>query len=112
MIAQQNTLAGLTGPIYSLLRPIGPTGSTGPTGPQGQQGSSSGLALFLNNSNYPLNNDAPDTTAVLLTSPANNTTPQTYISYTFANNDNVAHLIGSFTYSYLNSLVVPAGYGI
>ena len=145
LIAQQNTLAGLTGPVYSLLHPnglTGPTGpqgsngssgptgpqgpqgsngssgptgpqgsngSSGPTGPQGQQGSSSGLVLFLNNSNYPLNKNAPDTAGVLLTSPANNTTPQTYISYTFTNNDNTAHLIGTFTYSFINSLVVPAG---
>ena len=46
---------------------------------------------------------------MLLISPANNTTPQTYINYTFANNDNTAHLIGSFTYPITNSIVIPAG---
>ena len=67
------------------------------------------LILFFNNSNYPLNNNAPDSTGVLLTSPANNTTPQTNIDYTFANNDNSAHLVGSFTYPITNSIVIPAG---
>ena len=42
LIAQENTVDGVTGPIYSLLNktpgPIGPTGPTGPIGPTGQSG--------------------------------------------------------------------------
>jgi len=49
LIAQQKlpgaaVPAGLTGPVYSLIRPVGttgPTGKTGPTGPAGTNGSSS-----------------------------------------------------------------------
>jgi hypothetical protein len=45
-----NTTGGLTGPIYSLL---GNTGPTGPTGIQGTSGSSTGLLLYLNQSQTP-----------------------------------------------------------
>jgi len=44
LVAQQNNINGLTGPIYSLTNkdgltgPIGPTGSVGPTGPTGSVG--------------------------------------------------------------------------
>ena len=89
LLAQINTPSGPTGPVYSLL---GRTGATGPTGAQGQAGQNgtSGLTLFFDSSG----SAAPDLSATLLTTP--NLGTQTSVTYSYGNNDNAYHLLGSF----------------
>jgi len=90
---------------FTFNPPLGGGSSTGGAG---------GLQLYLNNSSYPSNNTAPDNTATLLLTPANYTTPQTNLSYSFVgSSDNSAHLMGTFTTSFTTipkNLIIPAGF--
>lgn len=69
--------------------------------------------FYLNNSSYPSDNIVPDNSALLLTAPANNTSPQTKISYAFSGStDHSAHLLGTFTTNtnvIPDNLVIPSG---
>lgn len=79
----------------------------------GSSGGAGGLAVYLNNTSYPSNNTAPDNTGTLLLTPANYTTPQTSIDYSFVGtSDNGAILVGTFTTTVsvvATNLVIPAG---
>ena len=122
LVAQQNTLSGLTGPIYSLIHPTGQTGSTGPTGAQGIAGiasntgatgptgaqgiagTSAGLTLFLDG---PTATTPTAPTDTLLVIP--NTGPQT--SITFNNSATTGQLFATFISqpNSITSTFIPSG---
>jgi hypothetical protein len=84
--------AGLTGPVYSLIK--NPT-FTGPTGPQGQNGITGGLTLFFDTAGGDISGATPTpVSGTLLTIPIQ--TAQTTIAYSFPTGPSTGIQIGSF----------------
>lgn len=85
-----------------------------PSGGGGGGGGGGGLTLYLNNASYPSNNTAPMAGGTLLLTPANYSTPQTTLTYSFVGPaDNGPILMGTFTSSASiipPNLTIPAGF--